>query len=121
MITFQLNHPGIVVQDVQVKTTGRNPNSLLTYWLQSDVNISKGLDFQNGGDVFIRFTHLQHTDFTYEISVNNNSGSNKEGTCRIFIAPKFDERGNPWLFQNQKNMFIELDKFKVNRKFEQLQ
>lgn len=33
---------------------------------------------------------------------------------RIFMAPKFDERGNPWLFRDQKLMFIELDKFKVN-------
>lgn len=120
MFVFQLNFPGIVVQDIQVKTSGRNPNSLLTFWQQSDVNIANGLDFQNGGNIFIRFTHMQHAEFSYEITVQNSSGGNKEGTCRIFLAPKTDERGNPWLFRNQKNTFIELDKFKVDRKlFEQ--
>lgn len=38
------------------------------------------------------------------------------GTCRIFMAPKFDERGLPMLLRDQKNFFVELDKFTVNRK-----
>lgn len=71
------------------------------------------MDFQPRGPVFVRFTHLQHQEFNYNITVNNQ-GSSRMGTCRIFLAPKFDERGNPWLFRDQKNMFIELDKFSVN-------
>ena len=39
------------------------------------------------------------------------------GTCRIFIAPKFDERGLPMLFRDQKGLFVELDKFTVNCKY----
>lgn len=111
-----MNFPGIEVKDVQVKTKGKGANTLSTFWQQSDVDISNGLDFQNGGRLLIRFTHLQHAEFMYEITVQNNSGGNKEGTCRIFMAPKNDEKGTPWVFVNHKNMFIELDKFKVNRK-----
>lgn len=33
------------------------------------------------------------------------------------MAPKMDERGLPWLFVDQRHMFIELDKFPVNCNF----
>lgn len=42
------------------------------------------------------------------------------GTCRIYLAPKFDERGLPWLFRDQKNMFVELDRFTVTRKYDRI-
>lgn len=38
------------------------------------------------------------------------------GTCRIFLAPKFDERGLPWLLRDQKHLMVEMDKFTVNCK-----
>ncbi|KAK5638831.1 hypothetical protein RI129_013126 [Pyrocoelia pectoralis] len=92
---------------------GGSPNVLSTFWQQSDVNLTRGMDFQPRGPVFVRFTHLQHQPFTYNISVNNTGGA-RQGTCRIFIAPANDERGNPWLFRDQRTMFVELDKFTVN-------
>lgn len=33
------------------------------------------------------------------------------GTVRIFMAPKFDERGLPMQLRDQRLMMIELDKF----------
>ncbi|XP_019754719.2 phenoloxidase 1 [Dendroctonus ponderosae] len=110
----QLNNPGVTVQGVEVEVQGSQTNVLQTYWQQSDVDLSRGMDFQPRGAVFVRFTHLQHARFTYKIQVQSNQV--REGTCRIFLAPKFDERGNPWLFRDQRLMFIELDKFKVNLK-----
>ncbi|KAJ8961009.1 hypothetical protein NQ318_020314, partial [Aromia moschata] len=112
----QLNFPGIEVKDIEVKNKAGGTNQLDTFWQQSDVNVSGGLDYQRRGKVFVRFTHLQHADFTYTITVDNKSGAMKEGTCRIFLAPKHDERGNPWQYRDQKNMFIEMDKFKVDLK-----
>lgn len=102
--------------DVKLKPNQGSDNTLTTFWQQSDVDLSRGMDFQPRGSVFVRFTHLQHQPFSYNITVDNASGSNKMGTCRIFIAPKFDERGNPWLFRDQKGMFVELDRFVVTRK-----
>ncbi|KAJ3665818.1 hypothetical protein Zmor_001289 [Zophobas morio] len=111
----QLNYPGVTVANVSVQNQGGQPNILNTFWQQSDLDLSRGMDFQPRGSVFVRFTHLQNQDFTYTITVNNQ-GNNRMGTCRIFLAPKFDERGNPWLFRNQKDMFIEMDRFSVSLK-----
>lgn len=112
---LQLDYPGVTVTKVEVQNQGGRPNVLNTFWQQSDLDLSRGLDFQPRGAVFVRFTHLQNQEFRYTITVKN-AGNNRRGTCRIFIAPKFDERGNPWLLRNQKDMFIELDRFAVNSK-----
>jgi tyrosinase len=112
----QLNFPGVTVSKVEIQVQGGSANTLNTFWQQSDVDMSRGMDFQPRGSVFVRFTHLQHQPFTYKITVKNSSNGNRKGTCRIFIAPKLDERGNPWLYRDQKNMFVELDKFTVNCK-----
>lgn len=109
----QLNYDGVTVTDCKVQPDNGKLNELNTFWQQSDVDLSRGMDFQPRGSVFARFTHLQHTPFSYTVTANN-SGAQRQGTCRIFIAPKFDERGNPWLYRDQKNMFIELDRFTVN-------
>ncbi|CAG9825512.1 unnamed protein product [Phaedon cochleariae] len=110
----QLNYPGVTVQDIQIQTLGGPTNVFETFWQQSDVDLSRGMDFQPRGTINVRITHLQHRNFNYKIIVNNQSNAAREGTCRIFMSPKYDERGNPWLFRDQKGMFIELDKFKVN-------
>lgn len=38
------------------------------------------------------------------------------GTARIFMAPKFDERGTEMLFRDQRLMMTEMDKFIIARK-----
>ncbi|CAH1396533.1 unnamed protein product [Nezara viridula] len=112
----QLEYPGVKITSIEVQTDGQAPkNRLQTFWQQSDVDLSRGMDFTPRGNVFARFTHLQHRPFTYKIQVENNGGP-KMGTCRIFMAPKFDERGLPMLFRDQKLLFVELDKFTVNLK-----
>lgn len=109
----QLNYDGVTVTSCQVQSQNAPANVLSTFWQQSDVDLSRGMDFQPRGSVFVRFTHLQHQPFNYTINVNN-AGAARQGTCRIFIAPAVDERGNPWLFQDQRTLFIELDRFVVN-------
>lgn len=109
----QLDFAGVTVDDIKIQS-GPNNNVIQTFWQQSDVDLSRGMDFQPRGKVFVRFTHLNHFDFTYNISVTSDGA--KEGTCRIFLGPKFDEKGKPWMFREQRRFFIELDKFKVNLK-----
>lgn len=75
------------------------------------MNLAKGMDFVPRGDVFARFTHLQHVPYTISIQVNNDSGAQRLGMVRIFLSPKFDERGSGFLFRDQRLMMIELDKF----------
>nr|BBM95985.1 tyrosinase 2 [Plautia stali] len=114
--TQQLGYSGVRVTLLEVQTDKTQiKNKLFTFWQQSDVDLSRGLDFTPRGPVLARFTHLQHRPFTYKIMVEN-TGSPRMGTCRIFMAPKFDERSLPMLLRDQKNFFVELDKFTVNLK-----
>lgn len=107
----QLQYDGISIDGVQVASDGGQPNILSTFWQQSDLDLSRGMDFVPRGNVFARFTHLQHTPFTYTINVNNNSGAKRFGMVRIFIAPKFDETGQPMFLAVQRLLMVELDKF----------
>lgn len=61
----------------------------------------------------IQFTHLQHAPFEYRISATNNSRAPRQGTCRIFLCPRFDERGQTLRFRDQRSVLIEMDKFYV--------
>lgn len=63
------------MQSVEVSATGIPRNELATFWQQSDVDLSRGLDFLPRGSVFARFTHLQHAPFNYKITVSS---------CRVF-------------------------------------
>ncbi|XP_015593471.1 phenoloxidase 1 [Cephus cinctus] len=109
----QLNFPGVAITGVQLVTPNQPANTLNTYWSQSDVDLSRGLDFTPRGAVLARFTHLNHSGFSYRISVNNSNSSALMGTMRIFIAPKQDERGLPFTFRDQRLLMIEMDKFTV--------
>ena len=61
-----------------------------------------------------RFTHLQHIPFTVNIQVNNDSGAQRFGMVRLFMAPKFDDRGRQMPFRDQRRLMIEMDKFVAN-------
>ncbi|XP_055838202.1 phenoloxidase 2-like [Episyrphus balteatus] len=110
----QLGFNGVSVDSiaVQIRAKGTTPNTLATYWQNSDIDIGAGLDFGPNGAIYARYTHLQYAPFSYDIRVTN-SGGNRKGTCRIFICPKADERGAPLRMNEIKNMAIELDKFTV--------
>lgn len=111
------NFSDVSVDEISVKITkGKTPlNALLTFVQHSDVDLSAGLDFGAQGNVYAQFTHLQHAPFDYNIAVTNN-GAQRRGTCRIFFAPKVDERNNVLNFRTQRSMMVEMDRFTVNRK-----
>lgn len=116
--TQQLDYPGVRITNVQIQPqSGGQPNVMQTFWQQSDIDLSRGLDFQPRGNVYARFTHLQHIEYNYNINVQNNTGAQAMGTCRIFMAPRNDERGTPMLFRDQRGMMTELDKFTVACKY----
>ncbi|XP_026277611.1 phenoloxidase 2 [Frankliniella occidentalis] len=111
----QLDFPGVQVKGLEVNTPGaRRPNEFFTFLQQNDMDLSRGLDFTPRGPVFARFTHLQHRPFTYKITVENNAPGQRMGYVRIFLGPKFDERGTPMLFRDQRTFMVELDKFPIN-------
>lgn len=113
----ELAYSGITVSSVNVQITqGKNPkpNTLLTFWQRSEVDLSTGLDFGPDGNVYAQFTHLQHAPFEYKIIVENKSRAQKIGTCRIFFCPKNNERGQPFVkFEDQRLLMLEMDRFTV--------
>ncbi|KAL0818173.1 hypothetical protein ABMA28_008687 [Loxostege sticticalis] len=108
----ELKYDNVNVTSINVEpnTPGGRRNEFNTFWMSSDVDLSRGLDFSNRGPVYARFTHLNHRPFRYVINVNN-AGGRRRTTVRIFLAPKFDEGSRPWLLSDQRKMFIEMDKF----------
>ena len=111
-----MGFPGISVDDIRITSQGANPNTVNTFWTESNLDLSRGLDFTPRGSIFAQVTHLNHDPFTYNFIVNNQSNQDQVGTARIFIAPRFDENNRPLNFEQQRNLAIEMDKFTVRRK-----
>ncbi|XP_071448025.1 phenoloxidase 2-like, partial [Hetaerina americana] len=109
----ELDYQGIRIKKVAL-TTGVSDQMLYTFWEMADMDLSNGLDFVPGGSVFAQFTRIQHNPFKYTIEVENSTGQPRKGTVRIFLAPKYDEKGRRLLFVDQKRLFIEMDKFTVS-------
>lgn len=66
---FQLGFENVKVQSIEVTAPGIPRNEFATFWQQSDIELSRGLDFMPRGSVFARFTHLQHAPFSYKFVV----------------------------------------------------
>ncbi|XP_058457157.1 phenoloxidase 2-like [Malaya genurostris] len=109
----QLEFEGISITGITVQSEGAPANTLHTFWQQSDVDLSRGMDFVPRGNVFARFTHLQHAPFIYNMQIENDSDAQRMGFVRIFMAPRNDERGQPMPFRDQRLFMVEMDKFLV--------
>lgn len=113
----ELEYQNVRVTGFTVQPENGPANTFQTFWQQSDVDFSRGIDFVPRGNVYARFTHLQHSDFTYTINVTNNTGAQAMGTVRIFLAPRIDDRGTSMLFRDQRLLMMEMDRFVVACKF----
>lgn len=110
----EIGYPSIVVSSIEAKCDGDiPPNVFKTFWQQSDIDLSRGIDFVPRGNVYARFTHLQHMPFSYTIKINNEKGTEARGTMRIFLAPKFDENGNEFKYSELRLLMMEQDRFDV--------
>ncbi|CAO1403519.1 unnamed protein product [Diamesa hyperborea] len=109
----QLNFNGITVNSINVKLTSTeyDVNKLLTYWTKTQVDLGAGIDFSGKGSLFADFTHMDHAQFTYQINVTSSRAT--KGTCRIFLGPKVNQRGEEIKFKEQRRLMIEMDKFTV--------
>lgn len=139
----EIGYDSISVSSIEVNTDGSTvPNVFNTFWQQSDIDLSRGMDFIPRGNIFaryfnvriiarinveiytsffvsdFRFTHLQHIPFAYTINVSNDKSTQMRGTMRIFMAPKFDEKGEEFKFNEMRLLMMEMDRFTVNCMFE---
>lgn len=104
-----LNCPGVKIVSVQVNAKAQN--RVRTYFKQEELLLSHGINFGTDHAVKVRYNHLDHEPFSYTINVENTSGGPKHCTVRIFLGPKCDELGNILGPDEQRRLFIELDKF----------
>jgi Hemocyanin, ig-like domain len=125
------------MQSVSVYTdnNGLMQNTFETFWEEAKIKIGGGLDFDvsRGKNIIFKYTRLQHKPYQLKIKVifitivlhitainffkvHNGKSSRVGGTVRIFLAPQYTDRGSKWDMSEQRNMFIELDKFYYDRK-----
>lgn len=102
-----LYFPGIHVTNVTVNA--KTTNLIETFMKEDLLELSYGISLT--GSVKVKYQHLDHEPFDYTISVENNTGSTKHATVRIFLGPVYDELGNKLQLNEQRRFFIELDKF----------
>lgn len=113
----QLEFSGVTVNSINLQLEiSFNVNKLLTYWTKTQVDLGAGIDFNGAGSLFANFDHLDHLKFFYKINVTSTKAT--RGTCRIFLGPKVNERGEVLHFnKQQRRLMIEMDKFTVQCKY----
>nr|Q95P07.1 RecName: Full=Hemocyanin subunit D; Flags: Precursor [Scutigera coleoptrata]CAC69247.1 hemocyanin subunit D [Scutigera coleoptrata] len=113
----ELNFPDVQVDSLRINVAnGTYENIVRTYWQNSLFKIAKGFTFTTEGSVLVKVKHLNHETFYYNLEVTNNALEEKHGVVRIFGAVINDERGHPYILNDQRHLVIELDKFTVNLK-----
>ncbi|KFM79856.1 Hemocyanin A chain, partial [Stegodyphus mimosarum] len=102
------------VEITEIKVNAKIPNVIHTFIREDELELSHCMNFGSPGSVRARYHHLDHESFSYIISCVNNSNTDKHGTVRIFLAPKYDELGNIIPLDEQRRLYIEMDKFPVD-------
>lgn len=113
----ELQFNGVTVNSIDLQLDIEfKVNGLLTYWTKTQVDLGAGIDFNGQGSLFADFTHLDHAPFSYRINVTSTKFT--QGTCRIFLGPKVNERAEVLHFnKQQRRLMIEMDKFTVSCKY----
>ncbi|CAG7818442.1 unnamed protein product [Allacma fusca] len=114
----ELLWPGVQILKVGVTQGNEGKNILATSWMDSDIDLTRGLDLRRSpalkqGPVWARVTHLTHECFKYNISVKNQSDQTLPATLRIFMAPRFDANKCRIPFTKQRTLFFEMDKVSI--------
>nr|CCA94926.1 hemocyanin subunit e [Mastigoproctus giganteus] len=102
------------IEVVSVAVNAKVQDLVTTFMKDSELELTYGINLGTTHSVSVRYHHLDHEPFTFNISVNNNTGEAKEATVRMFLGPKFDELGNRLHLDEQRRLYIELDKFHVS-------
>jgi len=105
----QLTFPGIKVLSTQVNS--KQANVVTTFLKEDKLDLSHGINFGTGHKVLVKYHHLDHEPFSLIINVENDTGSAKHATIRVFLGPKYDELGNRLEPDELRRLMIELDKF----------
>ncbi|GFR21773.1 hemocyanin F chain, partial [Trichonephila clavata] len=98
------------IENVEVKATVSNV--LNTFMTDAYLELKHGI-LELNGPVKVKYQHIDHEPFSYDIICQNSTQGSKTATVRIFLAPVYDELGHEIPINEQRRFFIELDKFQV--------
>ncbi|GFW92072.1 hemocyanin C chain [Trichonephila clavipes] len=104
-----LGFSGVEIESVRV--VAHQENVVTTTFEEETLDLSNAMNFGRTGAVKIRYQHLDHEPFNYEIKVQNNTTKINHGTIRVFLAPVCDELGNVIKIDELRRLMIELDRF----------
>ncbi|GFW92046.1 hemocyanin A chain [Trichonephila clavipes] len=99
------------IEITESKVNAKIKNVIHTFIREDELELTHCMHFGSPGSVKARYHHLDHESFSYIITANNNGNAEKTGTVRIFLAPKYDELGNNIPLDEQRRLYIEMDKF----------
>lgn len=106
--------PGVTLHSVAVRTANvAAANELSTYYQQSDLDVSLGLDYTPAGRQYARFTHLQHRPFHYELRVTNNESRPRRVFVRLALLMVQDEKGAPLDLDFRRRFSLLLDVYEA--------
>ncbi|KAI5726965.1 hypothetical protein M8J76_011895 [Diaphorina citri] len=109
----QLEYPGVELKSLRILNKQGPTDQLETFWQLIRMDEVYVRDKELTEEYNIPY-HIQHEDFKYEITIENNSNETKTGIMRIFLGAKNDIEGNELPLSAQRSLFIELDKFRVH-------
>nr|SMH67862.1 PPO1 [Scolopendra dehaani] len=113
----ELTFKDIVVNGIQVQgKMSQRPHIIGTFWQERTISLQRGITFNSAIPVSVRYRHLQHESFTWNIEVENKSNADKPGTVRIFMAPTFNDTRQRFSPNDQRVLMLEMDKFEFNFK-----
>ncbi|XP_069980278.1 hemocyanin F chain isoform X1 [Penaeus vannamei] len=108
----------VEVMEVAVQEDNGTLNDLHTFFTENTIVASHGMDFHLDpeSDITVLYTSdfLNHTDFTYNITVNNTKSGTMKPKVRIFLAPKYDENGLPLTYASLLQYWSEMDVFEAD-------
>jgi len=113
---YELTWPEVVIDDFHIETEhdgDEDKNVIHTYYATNTLHLGKGFDYTRDTEAKVLVKHIDHEDFTYVIDVDNNDEKDHHAVFRVFLAPKYDERGHPFSLKEQRTLMVELDKFKA--------
>ncbi|XP_033099168.1 phenoloxidase subunit 1-like [Anneissia japonica] len=99
--------------NVQVNGNGQKKNVLTTRMEYVNVDIYESMfQYENTSQALpISVYQVNHDEFHYIMEVKNTNSTNVKAAFRVFMAPSFDEHGDRFVLNEQRRLFIEMDKF----------
>lgn len=109
---------GVRITSLQTTTDSRLSNQIYTFFTQTHFPLEQGIDLSiHNGEVNAKIcaVHLDHTPFVFQIVVENENSA-REGTMRLFMAPRRNLFGQRFSMNETRRLMFQLDAFPVSCK-----